>query len=379
MNPLIGSALIGAAGSLGGNLLSMFGGQNANAMSMSAMQQQMMQQQGFVDAQRRDNWDMFDRNYQLQLAAMGQQAQENRFAEEFQRDMFSKSAALQREFASHGIRWRMEDAAAAGIHPVFAMGAGGAAFAPPQAVGGGNQISASPVPGGSSGGGSPGVPSFSNPMSGFQGLGQDLSRAVAATMTARERQSDQINFMELQRHQWAKESHDMNMALMASRLALVNQQTGRGGFPGSEKGGSMSGTGLIEKEPLKVAVGKDPNSPSVGPGQPGTEWRVVGGGLAAFPHRDLNIDEFSSPGYSSWMIPNKVEPFFERNPAMKPPPEVFKKAWPNAVDVVHHFGSWYPKYAGDYFPPFTGLRNSPDDSPITRPGKVRGMFIDRRY
>lgn len=380
MNPLIGAALIGGASSLGGNILSMVGGNQANAMSNALAWAQMNQQQGFVNAQRMDNWDMFDRNYNLQVAAMAEQAKENRFAEEFQRSMFGMGAQLQREFAMNGVRWRAEDAARAGIHPIFAMGSGGAAFAPPQAVGGGNQISASPVPGGSSGGGSPGVPSFQNPMAGFANMGQDLGRAITATMTARERQSDQINFMEVQRHQWARERHDMDMAIAASRLALLNQPANsRGGFPGHEKGGAMGNTGLVEKKPLEIAVGSSPSSPSVGPGQPGTEWRVTGSGIAAFPHRDLNIDEMSSPGYASWMIPNKVEPFFERNPAMKPPQVVWKKLWPNAVDVVHHFGSWYPKYAGDYFPPFTGLRNSPDDSPITRPGKVRGNFIDRRY
>lgn len=34
----------------------------------------------------------------------------------------AKSAALQREFAQMGIRWRVEDAKAAGLHPLFALG-----------------------------------------------------------------------------------------------------------------------------------------------------------------------------------------------------------------------------------------------------------------
>lgn len=40
------------------------------------------------------------------------------------------NTALQREFAQMGVRWKVEDAKAAGLHPLFAMGGSGAAFAP---------------------------------------------------------------------------------------------------------------------------------------------------------------------------------------------------------------------------------------------------------
>lgn len=41
-----------------------------------------------------------------------------------------KNIAFQKEFAQHGVRWRVEDAKAAGVHPMYALGASGAAFAP---------------------------------------------------------------------------------------------------------------------------------------------------------------------------------------------------------------------------------------------------------
>lgn len=41
-----------------------------------------------------------------------------------------KQAQLQREFAKNGIRWKVEDAKAAGIHPLYALGASGASYAP---------------------------------------------------------------------------------------------------------------------------------------------------------------------------------------------------------------------------------------------------------
>lgn len=37
---------------------------------------------------------------------------------------------MQREFAQNGIRWKVADAQAAGLHPLYALGGGGAAFAP---------------------------------------------------------------------------------------------------------------------------------------------------------------------------------------------------------------------------------------------------------
>lgn len=54
-----------------------------------------------------------------------------------------KNIELQREFAQHGIQWRVEDAKKAGLHPMYALTGGGAAFAPNPIVmpGGGNNSS----------------------------------------------------------------------------------------------------------------------------------------------------------------------------------------------------------------------------------------------
>lgn len=47
-----------------------------------------------------------------------------------QRDINAENTALQREFAQNGIRWRVADAKAAGLHPLFALGGSGATFTP---------------------------------------------------------------------------------------------------------------------------------------------------------------------------------------------------------------------------------------------------------
>lgn len=69
---------------------------------------------------------------------------------------------LQREFAQNGLRWKVEDAKRAGIHPLAALGSSGAQYSP---VGLGDNDSAAV---GSS-------------------IGQDLSGAINATRTAPER------------------------------------------------------------------------------------------------------------------------------------------------------------------------------------------------
>lgn len=50
-------------------------------------------------------------------------------------DNFDKNAQLQREFAQNSIRWKVNDAKSAGIHPVYALGASGTSFSPMYSVG----------------------------------------------------------------------------------------------------------------------------------------------------------------------------------------------------------------------------------------------------
>lgn len=77
--------------------------------------------------------------------------------------------AMQREFAQHGIRWRAEDAAAAGLHPLAALGASGASYNPVSAM-----IEAPTA-------------EARNRGNMWSNLGQNVSRAAMATMTMEER------------------------------------------------------------------------------------------------------------------------------------------------------------------------------------------------
>lgn len=94
-------------------------------------------------------------------------ADENR---RYARDAEDRAAALQREFAQHGIQWRVADAKAAGIHPVFSMSGGGAAYAP------------SPV--------TINAPSVGDR---FSRIGQHFSRAVEAQETPEQKTSRHLS------------------------------------------------------------------------------------------------------------------------------------------------------------------------------------------
>lgn len=77
------------------------------------------------------------------------------------RDAAGLNRDMQREFAQKGIRWRVEDAKAAGLHPLAALGAAGASFSPSFQAGGlGDSLAQA---------------------------GQDISRSIDATRTADER------------------------------------------------------------------------------------------------------------------------------------------------------------------------------------------------
>lgn len=75
--------------------------------------------------------------------------------------LWEKNAKLQKEFAKHGVRWRVEDAKAAGLHPLAALGV--------------NPASGSPIQVSSSQGYKP-----KKDFSWIRDVGQDISRAVTA-------------------------------------------------------------------------------------------------------------------------------------------------------------------------------------------------------
>lgn len=121
----------------------------------------------------------------------------------------------QKEFAQNGIRWRVEDAKKAGIHPLYALGAQTASFSPVSGYGGDFGISDA-----------------------LNSFGQGIDRAAQAKMTKEERAIEQANLERqevmqlaqlnmLQQESSAKTMMFKSEALRnyaAARQALASQQ-----------------------------------------------------------------------------------------------------------------------------------------------------------
>lgn len=105
----------------------------------------------------------------------------------------AQNYAAQKEFAQNGIRWRVADAKAAGLHPLAALGASPASYSPASVVGGDYGISDA-----------------------AQALGQGIDRAQQAKMLKEER---------LQAQQEQRERNDLYKRLVESQIANMNAQT----------------------------------------------------------------------------------------------------------------------------------------------------------
>lgn len=94
---------------------------------------------------------------------------------------------FQREFAQHGIRWKVEDAKAAGLHPLAALGAQTTAYQPVYVGGTGSDY-------------------------GLSKIGQDISRAISSRQTWKERYVEALRVKQ-------EEEKLRNMVLQNDRLA----------------------------------------------------------------------------------------------------------------------------------------------------------------
>lgn len=143
------------------------------------------------------------------------------------------NAALQKEFAQHGVRWKVRDAKAAGLHPLAALGM--------------QPVQATPVYQGSMD-----DAYTSNTLANF---GQDISRSINATRTRDERasaidtQADQLRLdnMSLQ--------NDLLRAQIAGSKAALLRLASNPAFPGA-----------VVDLPSENVVGS-PGAPARQPGQ----------------------------------------------------------------------------------------------------------------
>lgn len=140
---------------------------------------------------------------------------------------------MQQDFAQHGIKWKVDDARDAGIHPLYALGA--------------NTVSYSPV----SVGNTPNT-SMGNALS---AAGQDISRAVSAGTSPAGRVRETAEAMNALQLENAALNNDMLRAQIAKLNAQVPPPVPA--VPGSLKEGKLD-------DATPLMIGGDKMSPNLG-------------------------------------------------------------------------------------------------------------------
>lgn len=191
----------------------------------------------------------------------------NRGSQEKANEANARQAAqnieLQREFAQNGIQWKVNDAKAAGIHPLYALGASTQSFAPVS-------VGAQPE---------------SGLAQGVSAMGQDISRAVQASASP----STRTSMISDAAQKLSLDNMSLQNQLLASKIAVIKQgQTTS--IPTDGTNYAVPGqaqSGAIKPKPLEVAP--------AAPGTPHAEGGAItdighaqtGTGFAPYPSKDL--------------------------------------------------------------------------------------------
>lgn len=172
---------------------------------------------------------------------------------ETQLQIQAENTALQREFAQSGIRWKVADAKAAGLHPLYAMGTNTAQF-------------------------SPAIPALTTPdQSGLgRGLaeaGQHVGRSIQAQQTADQRAITQATLS----HLVAQTGKEDAMAAYYASEAARNRQSA---FSSSALPEGTVDIGPLVKNVPDEVIRHDPRDPARTAGvHPGTSTFTMPGGV----------------------------------------------------------------------------------------------------
>lgn len=271
--------------------------------------------------------------------------------------------SAQKEFAQNGIRWRVEDAKAAGIHPLYALGASTASFSPVQGYSGDGGVSDA-----------------------FASMSQGFSRAAEAKMTKEERALAEVDRERQEVFQLA----DLNMRqresdsrvnannasayrdYVAARVAINGQQQvpampslrvrpdgtvvgqtipGQGDSSpvNSSSFFSSHGGGLISVKPSETTANAL--------GYAGTEaaairdrgWAATDDGGYVAAKSDQMADRLDDDfiGTLAWHARNSIPALWDSDDAAPPKSWLPKGATHWMFDVTN--GTWYPNTKGTFF------------------------------
>lgn len=214
--------------------------------------------------------------------------------QEYEREMAERNINLQREFAQNGIRWKVEDAVKAGLHPLYALGASTQSFSPVSA--GSNSL---------------------EPMDHLANMGQDITRAVASTRTAEERQ---MAGLQLQSARLDIEGKALDNQIRASQL---QKMAATGPAVPSNQDNFVPGQGnsgkLMNVQPVKRGQSQ-PGAlhQEAGWRQHVSQARTKTGLMPVIPDSLSESLEDDTAGHLLWTWRNRVMPNFGGKDSMPP-------------------------------------------------------------
>lgn len=240
------------------------------------------------------------------------------FGQDSQDDQMKAQIAAQKEFAKNGIRWRVEDANKAGVHPLFALGANTHSFSP---IG----VGGSPL------------------AEGISQAGQNIGRAISAKGTSVERAFNarmmelQLQRGELENQMLASQIARQNspaqmppaLPMPAADRFLIDGQAQTTPMPIPERFGGP----LIQNVPLE-RIRSDPDNLHAEPGAiTDVGWaRTADGGYAPVPSYDVKqrIEDTWLPEIA-WAMRNLAGPnisaSYNRPPFKAPDGKHWQWSW----------------------------------------------------
>lgn len=257
---------------------------------------------------------------------------DNRKNRALQEWLFKENSLLQREFAQNGIQWRVQDAEKAGIHPLAALGGGGASFSP---------ISIdSPV---------------DHSMADFyRDAGQNIGRAISSTETENERRLRQL---QIEGIELDLENKMLENMMKASELHRMGNSPA---FPGADNfipGQGDSGAS-VKVEPSKRTASQPGRLAQEAGWRPDVSYSRTDTGLAPMIPEGLSEsleDDFI--GKLMWRMRNQLIP------------NISGKGSPPKSQLPKGYDRWDWSYIHQEWRPAKGKKKGPINNP---------RFIPRR-
>lgn len=250
-------------------------------------------------------------------------------ARQAQQDQFNTNVQLQRDFAQSGIQWRVEDAKKAGIHPIYALGSGGASFSPVSS----NFTADTSMP------------------NALAAAGQDIGRAVNATRNPKDRVDAYTATAQKLSLEKAGLENDLLRTEIASKVGRINQ-TNNPPMPSAKDawllpGQAQSGIQYSKGAPFEQTPG-DPSKRSQEYGaNPDTGHLRTSGGLFPVPGQKAK-EAIEDNWYQETMhfIRNNLLPMIA--PAFNNPPHAAEKGMAWVYDPIYGYkqvpDKWYRKF-----------------------------------